>query len=107
MFIHFIQKGTLVFVLPRSVKECYYKVHQGGIIGLEDYIYNLTQEGEVLREGEQIDLNLFDTDDYGRRRFSVVAEKQGMVHKLNIFEFQKMLIEFPEFVEKLIMQQAG
>jgi CRP-like cAMP-binding protein len=105
--INFVQKGTLCFILPRQGNACYYKVHQGDIIGLEDYIYNLTQEGESLRHDKQIPLHLFEADDYGRRRFTVIAEKQTTVNKLSIFEFQKTLIEFPEFAEKLIKLQAS
>lgn len=50
------------------------KVHQGDIIGLEDYIYNLTSEGESFRDEKMISLSLFEADDYGRRRFNVISQ---------------------------------
>lgn len=52
-------------------------------------------------------MHLFEADDYGRRRFTTIAEKPTTVNKLSIFEFQKTLIEFPEFAEKLIKLQAS
>lgn len=83
----FIQKGTLSFCLPRYADESYFKVNTGDIIGLEDFIYNLITEGETFREDKEIDLQAFETDDYGRRRFSVKTERCALIQKLNIFDF--------------------
>jgi hypothetical protein len=50
-------------------------VHQSDIVGLEDYIYNLMQEGYSMRENKPLPMHLFEADDYGRRRFSLISEK--------------------------------
>jgi hypothetical protein len=42
-------------------------------------------------------LEMFDSDDYGRRRFNLVSTNKGSYMRLSIFEFRKMLIEFQEF----------
>jgi hypothetical protein len=39
LFIYFVQKGSLNFVLPRYADTVFHKVQVGDIIGLEDYIY--------------------------------------------------------------------
>ena len=44
-------------------------------------------------------------DDYGRRRFNVRISGESTCFKLNIFEFQKLMIEFPDFAELLIKMQ--
>jgi len=42
-------------------------------------------------------MNLFEEDDYGRRRFTVISKDQSTINKLSIFDFQQTLIEFTEF----------
>ena len=76
---------------------------------MEDFICNLTTAGENFADDEQIMLNLqmFEADDYGRRRFSVQSQTSSTLLALSIFDFQKILIEFPEFSELLIKQQVN
>jgi hypothetical protein len=93
--------------LPRHANKCYFKARQADIVGLEDYIYNLMHEGFEYDENKPIPLHLFEADDYGRRRFTVISEKQGTINKLSIFDFQNTLVEFPEFAEKLISLQIS
>ena len=107
MYINFVQKGNLCFILPRHANACYFKVRQADIVGLEDYVYNLMQEGHSLRENKPIPMHFFEADDYGRRRFTVISEKQSTINKLSIFDFQNTLVEFPEFAEKLISLQTS
>jgi hypothetical protein len=101
--IYFIQKGTLSFSLPRFGDESYYKMNTGDILGLEDFIYNLICEGQSFRDDKPLDLQLFETDDYGRRRFSARTDKNISLMKMSIFDFQKALIEFPDFSKKVII----
>ena len=70
IYCYFIQKGSLEFIVPRFENAVFYKVNQGDIVGLEDYIYNLTNEG-VTFEDDNIPLEEFEADDYGRRRFNL------------------------------------
>lgn len=91
--------------MPRFDNAVYFKVHQGEIVGLEDYIYNLSTEGVIFEEDKAIRLDLFEADDYGRRRFNVRISGESTCFKLNIFEFQKLMIEFPDFAELLIKMQ--
>jgi CRP-like cAMP-binding protein len=106
MYIYFVQKGVLNFIIPKYADATFYQVQQGDIIGLEDYIYNLTSEGENFNdEDKEVPLTLFEADDYGRRRFNVVAEGSCNLMKFNIFDFQRMLVEFQEFAQKLIQLQ--
>lgn len=92
--------------MPRYADKGYYKVNTGDIVGLEDYIYNLISEGETFRVDKPIDLRPFEADDYGRRRFNLLCEKDSTLMRFNIFDFQKMLIEFAEFGQKLIEGQV-
>lgn len=95
MYIYFILKGTVVFTLPRYSHAVYFKAHAGSIIGLEDYLYNLMMEGETFRQDMKISLELFEADDYGRRRFNVKSDGLTSMKRLTIFNFQQMMIDFP------------
>lgn len=93
--------------MPRYADQKFFTVMQGDIIGLEDYIFDLCQDEEISLEDKEIPLTLFEADDYGRRRYSVMSHTNGRCMRLSIFDFQKMLIEFSEFANKLIQIQMG
>lgn len=87
MYIYFILKGTVVFTLPRYNNAVFFKAHPGSIIGLEDYVYNLMAEGETFSEDKKIPLDLFEADDYGRRRFNTKSDGPTSMKRLTIFNF--------------------
>lgn len=87
MYIYFILKGTVVFTLPKYNHAVFFKAHAGAIIGLEDYLYNLMVEGETFRDDKKIRLDLFEADDYGRRRFNAKSDGLTSMKRLTIFNF--------------------
>jgi CRP-like cAMP-binding protein len=100
---YFVQKGSVSYVLPRFADAVFSKLDQGSVFGLEDFFYNVVTDGLDLFNGD-FNVELFEADDYGLRRFAVTTNCSTTLMKLSLLDFKKMLIEFADFSEKLMVQ---
>jgi len=61
-------------------------------------MFNLTLEGLDLKD---FTLDLLMINDYGRREFELVSQANQPIMKLSVYELQKMLAVYTEFVTKV------